>query len=275
MMFKVQTLAKTFLTVGAVAMMAGCGGKPSRMERAMSEKDSIIRRQESQLAQAQQREETLLSQSNKLNAQNEQLARQSSEVLEQNKVMAKNLKYVAEETTKQLMKSQAKVDSLSDQIARLEGKLGAQKGGDVSVSLNKLGTITIRVANTVLFGLGKAELKSSSYAKLNKIAQTLKTDYANNFVRVEGHTDSSPVKKHKHLFADNMVLSQARSKAVYDYLVIKAGMPANKMYTAGYSYFQPVVWPEKTNQDRARNRRVDIVILPNIKVAKESLAANK
>ena len=195
--------------------------------------------------------------------------------MEQNKVMAKNLKYVAEQTTSQLMKSQAKIDSLSTQISRLEGKLGAQKGGDVSVSLNKLGTITIRVANTVLFGLGKADLKSTSYSKLNKIAQTLKTDYSKNFIRVEGHTDSSPVKKHIHLFADNMVLSQARAKAVYDYMIRKAGMPANKMYTAGYSYFQPVVWPEKNSRDRARNRRVDIVILPNITVAKESLAASR
>ena len=47
------------------------------------------------------------------------------------------------------------------------------------------------------------------------------------------------------------------------------------MYTAGYGDSQKVVNPEKTAADRAANRRVDIVILPNVKVDKQRLASNK
>lgn len=267
-MLNARTIAKVALSMGVVALVAGCGGKPSRMQRALSEKDEYIRKQQNQLAEAQKREETLT-------AQNDELLRQKQQVMTQNTKLAGNLNTALKRNAQLGVQTQAEVKSLRGQIAALEKKLGSQKGGDVTVRADEMGAITIRVANTVLFDLGKATLKSSSHAKLNKIAKTLKADYPKNFIRVEGHTDSSPVIRNKHKFADNMVLSQARAKAVYDHLVRSSKMPASRMYTAGYSYYQPLVWPEKTRADRAKNRRVDIVILPNIKVSKERLTAKK
>jgi chemotaxis protein MotB len=249
------------LAAAGLLLAAGCGG-PSRAERAMAEKDSQIRRYEEEKAQAAERERILQE--------------QQALALKQNQLQAEQLGEMGRRTAQLAASADAKMDALRAQVAELEGKIGAQKGSQVEVVRgDQIGSITIRVANTVLFDVGKADLKSSAYATLDKVADTLKKQYADHFVRVEGHTDSTPVIVNKSRYADNMVLSQARSKAVFDYLIQHGKMPANRMYTAGYACSQPVVWPEKTVEDRSKNRRVDIVILPNIKVEKESLTAGR
>jgi len=126
----------------------------------------------------------------------------------------------------------------------------------------------------VLFDSGRAELKPSCSETLLRIARTVKAQYPGHAIRIEGHTDSTPVVHNKDKYPDNMSLSQARAKAVFDHLVATCSMPATRMYCAGYGFSQPMVWPEKTPADRAKNRRVDIVILPQVKVERQALAAN-
>lgn len=247
---------------GSLAFLTvGCGG-PSRAERAQAEKDAQIRRYQEEQAAAQAREKALLE--------------QQQQAITQNQHQAQTIKAMAEKNAQLQMSTNQKMDALQMQIAEMEKKLGTQQDKDISVVRgDQINSITIRVANSVLFDVGKADLKSTSHAKLQEVAKLLKTEFKDNFVRVEGHTDSTPIVRNKEKFADNMELSQARSKAVFDYLIKDCGLPANRMYTAGYAYSQPVAWPEKTTADRAKNRRVDIVILPNIKVEKESVAASK
>lgn len=247
---------------GSVAILTiGCGG-PSRAERAQAEKDALIRRMQEEQAVAAAREKALMEQ--------QQLA------LTQNQKQAMTLQEMATRSSQAQMAANQKMDALQVQIADMEKKLGASKGGEVEIVRgDKINSITIRVMNSTLFDVGRADLKDSSHAKLQDVAKLLKTEFKDNFVRVEGHTDSTPIVRNKEKFADNMELSQARSKAIFDYLTKSCSLPANRMYTAGYAYSQPVVWPEKTTADRAKNRRVDIVILPNIKVEKERVAASK
>lgn len=252
---------QTCLAGGALLVGAGCGG-PSREQRAMAEKDAQIGTLKEDNAQLQQNLASEQQLGKMAQTQNEALARQNGELAEKNGAVA--------------VATKARVESLSVQIGDLEKKLAASKAGDVSVgqSANYKDGIVIRVAGTTLFDSGKAEVKSTAFETLTKVAQTLKAKYPGHFVRIEGHTDSTPIVR-KEKFADNMELSTARAKAVFDYLVSKAGMPASKMYTAGFSDKQPIAWPEKTAADRAKNRRVDIVILPNIKVEKQSLASSR
>lgn len=252
------------MVAGGAALLAasGCGG-PSRETRALAEKDSQLAEYRQQKVEATEREQE----------QQKALALTS----EQNKLLADQNKMMAEKNAQIAMATNAKVDSLSVQISDLEKKLGAQKGGDVQVvqGSKEPGSITIRVANTVLFDAGKADLKSGAHSEMEKVAKTLKSQYGDHYIRIEGHTDSTPIVHNKEKFADNMELSQSRAKAVFDHLVAKCGMPAKRMYTAGYANAQPVAFPEKSAADRAKNRRVDIVILPNVKVEKTSLAAGK
>jgi len=260
-MVTVNWAAKTVLAGGVLMTAVGCGG-PSRAERAMAEKDERIARQDKDLDISRNREGQLHGQLETAQKTNQALADQNTELAEKNGKIA--------------LETSVKLDTLAAQIKDLEGKLGTKGSSDMSVGQHsrEAGAIVITVAGTTLFDSGIATLKESAFSTLKKVADTIKAQYPNNFVRVEGHTDSTPVVRNKDKFTDNMQLSQVRAKAVFDQLTEKCGMAASKMYTAGYAYNQPVVWPEKTAADRGKNRRVDIVILPMVKVEKNSLVSN-
>ncbi|MFO8014616.1 MAG: OmpA family protein [Phycisphaerae bacterium] len=132
------------------------------------------------------------------------------------------------------------------------------EGVDVSV---KGGVTTVTLPNTILFDVGKATLKSSSKRVLDKIASTLNSQYKGQTIRVEGHTDSQPIRKTKKLWQDNWDLSCNRAMAVVRYLVGK-GIDPKRIYASGFSYYKPVA-SNKTTKGRAQNRRVTIVVSPH------------
>ena len=119
---------------------------------------------------------------------------------------------------------------------------------------------TVTLPNTVLFDSGSATLKSDSKRVLGNIATVLNRDYANQKIRVEGHSDNQPIRKTKKLWADNWDLSCNRAMAVVRYLVSK-GIDPKRIYAAGYSYYKPVA-SNASSSGRAKNRRVAIVVSP-------------
>ncbi|HHV81831.1 TPA: OmpA family protein [bacterium] len=127
--------------------------------------------------------------------------------------------------------------------------------GAVETSIDERGLV-ISIKDSTFFDLGKADLKPRSIEILNKIGVTLK-DLPNQ-IRVEGHTDNLPINTPQ--FPSNWELSTARATTVVRYLVEKVGLSPNKMSAAGYGEFRPL-YPNDTEEHRARNRRVDIVVL--------------
>jgi chemotaxis protein MotB len=75
---------------------------------------------------------------------------------------------------------------------------------------------------------------------------------------IEGHTDDVPI--HTRLFRSNWELSTARASAVIAFLIEALGFDPTRLSAAGYGEFHPRV-PNDTAENRARNRRVDIVIV--------------
>ena len=132
------------------------------------------------------------------------------------------------------------------------------KGIDVTV---KGGVTTVTLPDAILFDSGKATLKSSSRRVLDRIASVLKSRYAGQTIRVEGHTDNQPIRKTKNLWQDNWDLSCNRAMAVVRYLISK-GIDPKRIYAAGFSYYRPVA-SNRTAAGRARNRRVAIVVSPH------------
>jgi len=74
------------------------------------------------------------------------------------------------------------------------------------------GQVHVRVPGDVLFESGKIELKNSARATLSDVARVLRTRYDNHTVRVEGYTDSDPIRRSK--WSDNLELSLQRAAAV-------------------------------------------------------------
>lgn len=115
------------------------------------------------------------------------------------------------------------------------------------------GSAVADIAGNVLFDSGSATVKSSGRSTLNRIADQLKGKYSGRAVRVEGHTDSDPIKRSK--WSSNDQLSQARADAVASYLR-ERGVSSSRMDAVGYGSSRP-------KGTKAASRRVEIVVLAN------------
>jgi flagellar motor protein MotB len=112
--------------------------------------------------------------------------------------------------------------------------------------------------NSVMFAAGKATLKASGRRVLSGLVKELKSsDYKGKRIRVDGHTDATPIKRSKH--KSNWDLSGKRALAVLHYLE-KAGVPSDRLSFAGFGAEKPMD-TTKSKRALAKNRRVELVIL--------------
>jgi outer membrane protein OmpA-like peptidoglycan-associated protein len=104
------------------------------------------------------------------------------------------------------------------------------------------------------FKLGKADLPDDVKAKLDELANKLKSDPEGNFIEIEGHTDNTGSK------ATNERLGLARAENVKRYLYETYQIPLHKINVISYGEEKPVA-PNNTRAGRAQNRRVVIKVL--------------
>jgi len=130
--------------------------------------------------------------------------------------------------------------------------------GQLKVSLRN-GRMVIELANDVLFDSGQTRLKAEGQRALSEVAKVLATIPDRRF-QVAGNTDNVPIEK--AAFGSNWDLSAARSVEVVRFLV-KKGVKPGLLSAAGYGEFDPVA-PNATPEGRARNRRIEITLQPNI-----------
>ncbi len=116
--------------------------------------------------------------------------------------------------------------------------------------------LVVSIPEASAFGTGSAELSEGAQAALARLAESLQQTV--NAVRIEGHTDNVPI--HSARFASNWDLSTARATIVVQWLIERGGMAPERLSAAGYGEFHPSV-PNDSPEARARNRRVDVVIL--------------
>jgi chemotaxis protein MotB len=115
--------------------------------------------------------------------------------------------------------------------------------------------LVISLAEAGFFASGDASLSTSSADAIVAIADVLKDSTLP--VRIEGHTDSTPISNSR--FPSNWELSTARAASVLVRLS-ELGIGPERLSAAGYAGFQPVE-DNSTVEGRARNRRVDVVVL--------------
>ncbi len=130
------------------------------------------------------------------------------------------------------------------------GDTGFEDLGNVTRGRNQ---ISVGIAGDVLFDSGSATLKSGAKKNLDSIASVIKSRYGSNTIRVEGHTDSDPLKKTKDKWKSNERLSSERALAVEEYLSSR-GVASKQMYVAGFGADEP-------KGSKKDSRRVEIVIL--------------
>ncbi|MDX2132652.1 MAG: OmpA family protein [Planctomycetota bacterium] len=164
---------------------------------------------------------------------------------------------------------EAQLGERNTRIADLEGRLAAataapppvdtgwerpasgrsSRTSDGGGSFDRSGRATI--SGDVLFDSGQVTIKSSARSQLDRIAADIQRQYGDADVRVEGYTDTDPIRKSK--WGSNEALSQARADAVRDYLIRK-GVSSSRISSVGMGSASP-------KATKAASRRVEVVIL--------------
>jgi len=144
-----------------------------------------------------------------------------------------------------------------DVLARFRSLIS---GGQLAVSIVR-GRMVIQLPQDVLFASGSATLGAEGRSTLTQVGTVL-AELDDRTFQVEGHTDNVPISTSQ--FPSNWELSSARALSVVRVL-IESGVNPENLSGAGYGEYQPVA----SNDDRdgrRLNRRIEIVMLPNLDV---------
>jgi chemotaxis protein MotB len=131
------------------------------------------------------------------------------------------------------------------------------------VAISKLqGKLTVTIVDRVMFDSGEAILKPDGAAVMQKIADLLSGHPALK-IHVIGHTDNVPIRQSaQSRFSSNWELSAARALAAVHCLTEKSGIDPRRVGAVAYGEFRPIA-DNATAEGRAKNRRIEITILPD------------
>jgi len=143
-------------------------------------------------------------------------------------------------------------------MARFQAMMAA---GNLHVRIVR-GRMVIDLPAGILFQSGDARLRAEGQTVLRQVAQAL-TQIPDRDFLVAGHTDNQPLRGSSQ-FRDNWELSSQRAVNVARFLQ-ENGVAAQHLGAAGYAEFSPVEGNDNaTPEHQALNRRVEIVLMPNI-----------
>jgi chemotaxis protein MotB len=152
-------------------------------------------------------------------------------------------------------KAKARIELFKNMLAKFKKM---QESGKIKIKIanNKM---IVEMASAILFPSGKAKLSEEGETALTEVASILST-IADRSFQVAGHTDNVPIENAR--FHSNWELSAARAVAVVQFM-IDQGMAAENLSAAGYADTQPVAG-NLSEDGRAQNRRIEIVLQPNL-----------
>lgn len=151
----------------------------------------------------------------------------------------------------QLAAERSAKENVAAQLAKLRGQVGP----GVEVGMVD-GRPAIRMPASLLYRPGEASITPEGTSALRRIAGILKSQYPDAEIRVEGHTDTDPIRVRANEYKNNWELASKRANEVLIFLVSQGGIDPKQIYSASFAMYRPV------SADKAANRRVEIVVLP-------------
>lgn len=186
------------------------------------------------------------------------LALQENQELRQRVVALQSAKEASDERA---VAAKREADELAQALRDAQGELESQPAGFGAGALGELpagfavtsrgSDVVITVAGDVLFDSGKATIKSSAKRDLDRLTRTLNQRFPTNTIRVEGYTDTDPIKKSG--WKSNEHLSAERALAV-ERALVSGGIGNERIYSAAFG-------PARAKGSKKDSRRVEIVVL--------------
>jgi chemotaxis protein MotB len=165
----------------------------------------------------------------------------------------------AQKRMEELKKAQALAEQRAAQFRKLVTQFKSlTDAGKLQVELRE-NRMIVRLGDKILFDPGKTDLKAEGKDALSQVTTVLKEIPNRNF-QVAGHTDNAPIKSAR--FRSNWDLSTARAVEVVNFM-ISTGMDPKRLSAAGYADQSPVA-PNDTPDNKAKNRRIEITLVPNL-----------
>ena len=193
---------------------------------------------------AQSQTATCLTEKDALNRQIDALNKEKSDLAQQS---------AAKEETISKMKG-----TYDELVGNLKNEINS---GQIQVTQLK-DKLTLNMVEKILFNSGQAEVKDSGKKVLDSIAQALK-NISDKDIRVEGYTDNVTLgPRLRERFPTNWELSTARATNVVRYLEETDGLDPSHLVAAGFGQYHPIS-SNDTEEGRAQNRRIDIVLVPH------------
>ncbi len=286
---------KRLILILLVALLPGACVSSKEYKARLAEIDSLkgnMSQLEETIKQKEDEKVALSSELSKLRREYEDLKKERDSLQADNA----NLKYLLEAKKDELSKAitdlRAKVSEKEQRIKELESEIArlsqekqrvleekekaiAELKGTYNKLVNELqeeikkgeievtqlrDKLTLSMVEKILFDSGSAEIKKEGKKVLDRVVEILK-NVKDRQINIEGHTDNVPISPRlAQKFPTNWELSTARATNVVRYLQEKGIDPA-LLSATGYAEYRPVS-PNDTEEGRAKNRRIEIVLVP-------------
>lgn len=245
----------------SLVVLAACGPSQEELdaERArVQELQSALDAANSERAEVDARLARLTEQHADLSARLRALGQNVEELEDQRSSLTENLEQTRralEELRERERQAQARLATFRGLIERFRSMI---ESGRLRVRIVR-NRMVVELPTGILFDSARSELKEEGLSTLNEVAAVLR-EIDNREFQIAGHTDNVPI--HNRNFADNWELSTERAVVVARH-IISQGVPANRISAAGHGDTQPMA-SNDTEEGRALNRRIEIVLLPNL-----------
>jgi chemotaxis protein MotB len=261
-------MRKVVLAVSVLALLSSCVSKKkyAELEAKNKETQDLLNTCTVKLNTCLEEKAALSATTIALKDQNQNLMETSKEMAILSTKGAQNIEKALESIKEKDLKISRMQDALTRKdsvtlavVTSLKSAVGLSDP-DIEINVEK-GVVFISIADKLLFKSGSYEVTDKAKGVLAKVAKVI-NDKPDFECMVEGHTDNVPFTG-SGILLDNWDLSVKRSTSIVRVLTSQLGVKPSQLIAAGRSSYVPLV-DNTTAENKARNRRTRIVVLPKI-----------
>lgn len=260
-------MMKAILTI-LIALVVALGGMGGYLLSKGGHDRDELKNLSGRLSDLQEQNRILAAQVESLNAEKNRLQEENAALKKQGDALGSDKETAEKKLSQERQKFDAdraaieadKQKALEAQKTLEENLRKALEGKEVVISQLE-GRLKVDVDSKIFFSSGSADLLPGGRELLDKIVAAVATA-GNQEIRVEGHTDNVPISKTlSETYPSNWELSACRATSAVRYLEKSAGLPSKRLSASGYADTRPVA-PNDTEENRAKNRRIEIILTP-------------
>ena len=250
---------KRMLLLAALTFVGGCGIDKEVYEAKVAELNKTKAELDQQKRDADEAKRKCDETQAKLDAENmamkQKLTALGQDLSKLTSTSEEDKKRIAE-----LQKRQEAAEKRAAQFREMMNKFRSMiDAGKLQVEIRN-GLMLVKLPDNILFDPGKVDLKPAGQEAIKQVTQILAGIEGRKF-QVTGHTDNKQLSHHS-AFKSNWELSTQRAVEVVKFMA-KNGMDEKRLSAAGYADTLPV--GDNSSEDgRRQNRRIEIVVVPNI-----------